>query len=53
LFIYSSGRDSPPLLFGAHGTPLYLLHVLFFLLLLIIQFFFFPWVGVGLSRGLC
>jgi uncharacterized membrane protein YqaE (UPF0057 family) len=24
-----------------------------FFLLLITQFLFFPWVGVGLSRGLC
>jgi hypothetical protein len=27
LFIYSSGRDSPPPLFGAQGTPPSLLHV--------------------------
>jgi hypothetical protein len=31
-------------------TPCY---VSFLLLFLIIQFLFFPWVGVGLSRGLC
>jgi hypothetical protein len=30
-----------------------LFYVSFFLLLLFIQFLFFPWVGVGLSRGLC
>jgi hypothetical protein len=35
-------------------TPCPLCFVCFLLLLLIIKFFFlFPWVGVGLSRGLC
>jgi hypothetical protein len=53
LFIYSSVRDcpSPP---SVLRTPRPLCYVSFLLLLLIIQFsFFFPWVGVGLSRGLC
>jgi hypothetical protein len=51
LFIYSSVRDShpPPLVLRAPHPLCYMS----FLLLLIIQFFFFPWVGVGLSRGLC
>jgi hypothetical protein len=40
---------SPALLFSVQGALPSLLHV-FFLLLLIIQFFF-PWMGVGLSRG--
>jgi hypothetical protein len=52
LFIYSSGKDSPPFLFGAQGTPPSLLVSLLFLLL-ITQFLFFPQVGIGLSRGLC
>jgi hypothetical protein len=52
LFIYSSVRDSLPPIFGAQGTPPSLLCALLFLLL-ITQFLFFPWVGVGLSRGLC
>jgi hypothetical protein len=52
LFIYSSGRDSPPppsVLRSPH--PLCNVSLLF--LLLITQFLFFPRVGVGLSRGLC
>jgi hypothetical protein len=52
LFIYSSVRDSHPH-FGTQGAPPSLLCVFLLLLLLIIQFFFFPWVGVGLSMGLC
>jgi hypothetical protein len=34
-------------------VPYPLCYMSFLLLLLIIQFLFFPWVGVGLSRGLC
>jgi hypothetical protein len=41
---------SPPL---ALRAPRPLCYVFFLLLLLIIQFLFFPWVGVGLSWGLC
>jgi hypothetical protein len=53
LFIYSSLRDFPFPPLWCSGCPTLFATCLFFLLLLIIQFFFFPWVGVGLSRGLC
>jgi hypothetical protein len=51
LFIYSSRRDFPlPSVLRAPHPLCYMS----LLLLLITQFlFFFPWVGVGLSRGLC
>jgi hypothetical protein len=52
LFIYSSGKDSPrPPLVLSEPHPLCNVSLLF--LLLITQFLFFPWVEVGLSRGLC
>jgi hypothetical protein len=52
LFIYSSVRDSPspP---SALRVPHPLCYMSLLFLLLITQFLFFPWVGVGLSRGLC
>jgi hypothetical protein len=54
LFIYSSVRDSSPLPFSTQGTPPSLLRVSFFVAVIAYySFFFFPWVGVGLSRGLC
>jgi hypothetical protein len=47
------GISPPPLQRSGLKTHL-LCYVSFLLLLLIIQFFFFfPWVRVGLSRGLC
>jgi hypothetical protein len=52
LFIYSSVSDPLPhslVLSAPH--PLCYMSLLF--LLLITQFLFFPWVGVGLPRGLC
>jgi hypothetical protein len=45
---------SPPPLFGTHGTLPSLLCVFFVVIAnSSVFFFFFPWVGVGLSRGLC
>jgi hypothetical protein len=52
LFIYSSGKDSPPPAL-ALMAPHPLCYVSLWFLLLITQFLFFPQVGVGLSRGLC
>jgi hypothetical protein len=52
LFIYSSGKYSLPLFFGAQCAPPSFPYVLLFLLL-ITQFLFFSQVEVGLSRGLC
>jgi hypothetical protein len=52
LFIYSFGRDSPPTP-SALGAPHPLCYMSLLFLSLITQFLFFPWVGVGLSRGLC
>jgi hypothetical protein len=49
LFIYSSGKDSLPLIFSAQGAPPSFQRVLF----LLTQFLFFPGVEVSLSRGLC
>jgi hypothetical protein len=53
LFIYSSVRDSLPRLFGAQGVP----PLLVLVFIVVIAYYsvspFFPWVGVGLSRGLC
>jgi hypothetical protein len=51
LFIYSSGRDSPPLLFSAQGAPPSLLYV-FIVLIAYYSVSLFLRVGVGLSRGL-
>jgi hypothetical protein len=51
LFIYSSRKDSPPLLRCSVPHPLCYMSLLF--LLLITQILFFPWVGVSLSGGLC
>jgi hypothetical protein len=52
LFIYSSVRDSPPP--AQHsGRPTLFPTCLVLFLLLSTQFLFFPWVEVGLSRGLC
>jgi hypothetical protein len=53
LFIYSSMRDFPshPLLCSGH--PALLATCLFCCYWLLLSFSFFPWVGVGLSRGLC
>jgi hypothetical protein len=48
LFIYSSGRDSPPP--SVLWAPFLLCYVSLLFLLLIIQFLFFPRVGVCLSR---
>jgi hypothetical protein len=50
--IYSPGKDSlaPSL---ALSTPHPLSRVSLLFLLLITQFLFFPWLEVGLSRGLC
>jgi hypothetical protein len=45
------GFSLPPSL--ALRAPHLLCYMSFLLLLLIIQFLLFPWVGVGLSRGLC
>jgi hypothetical protein len=52
LFIYSSGRDSPPPSLVLRA-PHPLCYMLLLFLLLITQFLFFPRVGVGLSRWLC
>jgi hypothetical protein len=52
LFIYSSRKDSP-LPPSALRAPHPLCYVSLLFLLLITQLLFFPWVGVGLSRGLC
>jgi hypothetical protein len=52
LFIYSSGKDSPPPSWELRA-PHPLCHVSLLFLFFITQFLFFPWVGVGLSRGLC
>jgi hypothetical protein len=52
LFIYSSRKDSPPP-FLVLNVPHPLSHIALLFLLLITQFPFFPWVEVGLSRGLC
>jgi hypothetical protein len=50
LFIYSSVRDSPHPLWCS-GCPTLLAMCLFVVYYSVC--FFFPWVGVGLSRGLC
>jgi hypothetical protein len=43
---------APPALFAAQGAPSSLLHVFFVVVAYYsVLFFFFPWVGVGLSRG--
>jgi hypothetical protein len=52
LFIYSPGKDSPSQLFGAQGTPPSLPR-LYCSYCLLLSFSFFPWVGVGLSTGIC
>jgi hypothetical protein len=52
LFIYSSGKDFPPPSLVLRA-PHPLSHVSLLFLLLITQFLFFPWVGIGLSSGLC
>jgi hypothetical protein len=52
LFIFSSRREFPHPLFGVRA-PRLLCYMSLLFLLVIIQFLFFPWVGVGLSRGLC
>jgi hypothetical protein len=52
LFIYSSGKESPPSSL-ALGAPHPLCNVSLLFLLLITQFLFFSGVEVGLSRGLC
>jgi hypothetical protein len=44
LFIYSSGRDSPPRLCGTHGAPPSLPHV-FIVLIAYYSVFFFPGWG--------
>jgi hypothetical protein len=50
--VYLQFRGGLPLpTFRAQGTPPSLLRI--FLLMFFIQFLFFPWVGVGLCRGLC
>jgi hypothetical protein len=52
LFIYSSGKESPPPSSALRAShPLCYVSLLF--LLLITQFLFFSQVEVGLSRGLC
>jgi hypothetical protein len=54
LFIYSSMKDHPSPLSGAQGALPSLLCVFFVVIAYYSGFFFFfPWVGVGLSRGLC
>jgi hypothetical protein len=46
--------DFPSPLFGAQGTPPSLLRVFFVVIAYYSVFFsFFPWVGFGLSMGLC
>jgi hypothetical protein len=52
LFIYSSGKDSPPTC-SELRAPHPLCHVSLLFFLLITQFLFFPQVGVCLSRELC
>jgi hypothetical protein len=52
LFIYSSRKDSPPSS-SVFSVPHPLCNVSLLFLLLITQFLFYPWVGVGLSKGLC
>jgi hypothetical protein len=52
LFIYSSWKDSPPLLFGAQCAPPSLQHV-FIVLIAYYSVSLFFWVEVGLSTGLC
>jgi hypothetical protein len=52
LFIYSSGKDSLPPMFGAQCAPPSFPRV-FIVLIAFTQFLFYPWVEVGLSRGLC
>jgi hypothetical protein len=51
LFTVPGGIPLPPSLALRAPHPLCNVSLLF--LLLITQFLFFPWVGVGLSRGLC
>jgi hypothetical protein len=51
LHLACEGFSFPPSLVLRAPCPL--CYVSFLLLLLIIQFLFFPWVGVGVSRGLC
>jgi hypothetical protein len=51
LFIYSSGKESPPSSL-ALGAPHPLFNISLLLLLLITQFLFFSRVEVGLSMGL-
>jgi hypothetical protein len=46
-------RDFPSPIFGAQGTPPSLLHAFFVVIAYYSVFFFFPWMEVGLSRGLC
>jgi hypothetical protein len=53
LFIYSSGRDSPPPIFGVQGTPPSLQHVFIVLIAYYSVSLFFLGGGVSLSRGLC
>jgi hypothetical protein len=52
VFIYSSGKDSLPPIFGAQCAPPSFSHVSLLFLLLITQFLFYPRVEVGLSKGL-
>jgi hypothetical protein len=47
---FQEGFPSPP---SELRVPHPLCYVSLLFLLLITQFLFFPWVGVGLSRGLC
>jgi hypothetical protein len=49
LFIYSSGKDSLPPIFGTKVAPPSFPRVF----IVITQFLFFPLVEVSLSRGLC
>jgi hypothetical protein len=51
LFIYSSGKGSPPPLFSAQGAPPSLQRV--FILIAYYSVSLFSWVEVSLSRGLC
>jgi hypothetical protein len=53
LFIYSFVKDCPFPPASVLRAPCPLCYVSFLLLLIIQFFFFFPWVGVGPSRGLC
>jgi hypothetical protein len=55
LFIYSSVRDcpSPPLQLSGHPALFATCLFCCYCLLFSFFFFFFPWVAVGLSRGLC